>query len=311
MWNEIKAFGIKVRDYLDNTVFRFGDSEVSVLSIIIFVAASALVIFIARWVKRLLVKQLFPRYQLEIGISEAIGTITQYVVVIVGFVIVFESAGIDLSSLKLIAGALGVGIGFGLQSIVNNFVSGIIILFERQVKVGDRIEVGQVSGDVVKISARATTVITNDNISIIVPNSEFTQNSVTNWSHANKVVRFNYNVGVSYKEDPEKVRAVLIEVANANEGVLQNPKPDVLFESFGDSYLSMTLRVWTKEFMDRPGALKSQLYYAIFKKFKESGIEIPYPQRDLHLIGFPKEPLLVKTEDGLGETQDARHKTQD
>ncbi len=311
MWEKVKVTGTQVLDFLDSTAFHIGDSEISLLSIIIFFGASALIIFISRRLKRLLVRRLFPRYHIEIGLSEAIGTIIQYLIIIIGFVIVFESAGIDLSSFKLIAGALGVGIGFGLQSIVNNFVSGIIILFERPIKVGDRIEVGEVNGDVVKISARATTVVTNDNISIIVPNSEFTTNSVTNWSHANKVVRFNYNVGVSYKEDPEKVKIALIEVANANQGVLKNPKPDVLFESFGDSYLSMTLRVWTKEYMDRPGVLKSQLYYAVFKKFKEEGIEIPYPQRELHLLSNKTDPFLIAMQEAKHKTENTGKKTQE
>ncbi|CAN5401542.1 mechanosensitive ion channel [soil metagenome] len=295
MWDSIKHAFLGTREYLDRPALTFGNTEISLLSIIIFVCASILVIFASRWLKKILVKRIFPRYHIEIGLSEAIGTIIQYFAFVIGFIIVFESAGIDLSSLKLIAGALGVGIGFGLQNIVNNFVSGILILFERPIKVGDRIEVGQVTGDVVKISARATTVVTNDNISIIVPNSEFTSKSVTNWSYANKVVRFNYPIGISYNEDPERVREILLQVALSNDGVLKNPKPDVLFDSFGDSYLQMSLRVWTKEYMDRPGVLRSQLYYSIFKIFRENDIVIPFPQQDLHLITGPKEPILINT----------------
>jgi small-conductance mechanosensitive channel len=284
MWQDIKQLIADAYNFVDRPVFSIGDSHVSFLSIGFFIGATVLVFVIATYVKRLLVKRIFPRYHIEIGLGEAIGTIIQYIVTVIGFVIVLDSAGIDLSSLKIIAGALGVGIGFGLQNIVNNFVSGLIILFERPIKVGDRIEVGGVNGDVIKISARATTVVTNDNISIIVPNSEFTSNSVTNWSHDNKVVRFNYPVGVSYKEDPARIKKVLLEVADANEGILKNPHPDVLFDSFGDSSLNFNLRVWTIQYMDRPGVLRSQLYYAIFEKFKEMNIEIPFPQRDLHIV---------------------------
>lgn len=284
MWQEVKSMAIEFYRFLDQPVFSIGDSHVSMLSIAFFLAATIFVFVVAAWAKRLLVKRIFPRYHIEIGLGEAIGTIIQYLVTVIGFVIVLDSAGIDLSSLKIIAGALGVGIGFGLQSIVNNFVSGLIILFERPIKVGDRIEVGGVNGDVVKISARATTVVTNDNISIIVPNSEFTSNSVTNWSHSNKVVRFNYPVGVAYKEDPERIKQALLEVADENEGVLKNPHPDVLFDSFGDSSLNFTLRVWTVQYMTRPGVLRSQLYYAVFEKFKQMNVEIPFPQRDLHIV---------------------------
>ena len=196
--------------------------------------------------------------------------------------------GIDLSALTILAGALGVGIGFGLQNVTNNFVSGIIILFERPIKVGDRIEVGEVSGDVVRISMRSTTIVTNDNISIIVPNSDFISSKVINWSYTDRNIRFNFPVGVSYKEDPEKVKSFLLEVAKANSAVLKEPKPDVLFSDFGESYLEFRLRVWTREFINRPSVLKSQLYYEIFKKFRENKIEIPYPHRDI-IIRNPKD----------------------
>ncbi len=164
-----------------------------------------------------------------------------------------------------------------------NFISGIIILFERPVKVGDRIEIENLAGNIVSISARSTTIITNDNIAVIVPNSDLVSTRVINWSHNNRSVRLNFPVGVSYKEDPEKIRNILIEVANENPGVLQTPPPDVLFEEFGDSSLNFHLRVWTDEYSDKPKVLKSQLYYAIFKKFKEDNVEIPFPQRDIHI----------------------------
>ncbi|MDO8899569.1 MAG: mechanosensitive ion channel, partial [Bacteroidales bacterium] len=132
--------------------------------------------------------------------------------------------------------------------------------------------------------------ITNDNIAVIVPNSDLVNNRVINWSHTNRDIRLNFPVGVSYKEDPEIIRKLLIEVADSNTGVLQKPKPDVLFDSFGDSSLNFMLRVWTAEYSDMPKVLKSQLYYAIFKKFKENNIEIPFPQRDIHLkSGFEEK----------------------
>ncbi len=143
-----------------------------------------------------------------------------------------------------------------------------------------------VSGDVVRISMRSTEVKTNDNISIIVPNSDFISSKVINWSHTDRNIRFNIPVGVAYKEDPEKVRKLLLEVANANEGVLKEPKPDVLFSDFGNSSIDFNLRVWTREYINRPNVLKSQLYYEIFKKFRENNIEIPFPQRDVLIKNF-------------------------
>ncbi|TVQ87691.1 MAG: mechanosensitive ion channel family protein, partial [Bacteroidetes bacterium] len=202
--------------------------------------------------------------------------------------IIIQSAGIDLSFLAILAGALGVGIGFGLQNITNNFVSGLVILIERPVKVGDRIELTNpagetINGDVINISARASTIMTNDNIAVIVPNSNLISSTVINWSYNDRRVRFRFPVGVHYKEDPEKVRKLLVEVALANDAVLKTPLPDVQFVKFGDSSLDFLLRVWTSKYIHRRGYLKSELYYAIHKKFKEHNIEIPYPQRDLHL----------------------------
>jgi small-conductance mechanosensitive channel len=174
-------------------------------------------------------------------------------------------------------------VGFGLQNITNNFVSGLILLFERPIKVGDRIDVGNVTGDVVKISPRATTIVTNDNIAIIVPNSEFISSQVINWSYANRDVRLNFPVGVAYHSDPELVRKALLEVAADHPGVLKERNADLLLQEFGDSSLNFILRVWTRGYTTTPGVLRSELNYAICRKFKERGIEIPFPQRDLHV----------------------------
>jgi small-conductance mechanosensitive channel len=149
--------------------------------------------------------------------------------------------------------------------------------------VGDRVDVGNVHGDVVRISARATTVVTNDNIAIIVPNSDFVSTKVTNWSFTDRKVRFDIPVGVSYSSDPNQVTELLLEVATDHPGVLSAPKPDVLFEEFGDNSLNFTLLVWTTTYATRPRVLRSELNYAISAIFKENDIEIPFPQRDLHV----------------------------
>ena len=197
--------------------------------------------------------------------------------------LVILTAGIDLSALTVLAGALGIGVGLGLQNIASNFVSGLSILFERPIKVGDRIEAGKITGDVVSISLRATTIVSNDNIAIIVPNTEFVSSTVINWSYTDRDVRFNIPVGVSYSSDPVVVKRLLLEVAADHPGVLKRPPPDVLFQEFGDSALNFVLRVWTQDYTTRPGVLRSELNFAISKKFKEHGIEIPFPQRDLHI----------------------------
>ncbi len=261
-----------------------GEYDFTFLKIIIIIFSIFAVIVVANRFRNFLVNRILKRSKkIDIGLAESIGTMTKYFILVLGFIIIVSTSGINLSALGIVFGALGVGIGFGLQNITNNFISGLIILFERPIKVGDRIQVGDLDGDVVEIAARATTILTNDNISVIVPNSSFIDNEVINWSHTDRKVRFKFPVGVSYKEDPRFVRRLLMEVASENNGVMSKPPPDVLFEGFGDSSLNFELLVWTNSYTERPKILKSQLYYAIFKKFKDNHIEIPFPQRDLHI----------------------------
>jgi small-conductance mechanosensitive channel len=291
----LMSFYEQVREALNYPLFSLGKNPIN-LSLILFIIISTTLLFIiSSFLKRLLQNRILVRYNLDIGVRQSVSTIIRYVVIVLGLTIIIQATGIDLSFLAIIAGALGIGIGFGLQGITNNFVSGLVILFERPIKVGDRIEVitesdEKISGDVIDISSRATTILTNDNISIIVPNSNLISSTVINWSHNDRKVRFNFKVPVHYKEDPERVKKLLVEVAIENDGVLKSPPPDVLFDDFGDSELVFILRVWTSRFIQKPGVLKSQLYYAVYKKFKDNNIEIPFPQRDLHLIsGFGKD----------------------
>ncbi len=302
----LSSFFEQVRGVLDYPLFFLGKNPIN-LSLILFIIISiTLLLFLASFIKRLLQNKILARYNVDIGVRQSVSTIIRYVIIVIGLTIIIQATGIDLSFLAIVAGALGIGIGFGLQNITNNFVSGLVILFERPIKVGDRIEVitesdEKISGDVIDISSRATTIITNDNISIIVPNSNLISSTVINWSHNDRKVRFNFKVPVHYKEDPEKVKELLIEVALENDGVLKNPPPDVLFDDFGDYELGFILRVWTSKYIQKPGVLKSQLYYAVSKKFRENNIEIPFPQRDLHLKSgfenFGKSHNVEKVED--------------
>lgn len=287
---EVKgSFWEWLENILNENLISLGESKLTVGLILTLILSFIALFVISEWVRRFLVRQVLKKSQITKGTKESIGTMVKYLIILGGFFSILQTNGIDLSAFGVLAGAIGVGIGFGLQNITNNFISGLIILFEQPIKVGDRIEVGDVSGDVIQINARATTVVTNDNISVIVPNSQFIDSQVINWSHNEHRIRFNFPVGVSYKEDPEKVKKILLEVAKANPGVLQTQESDVLFDSYGDNSLNFNLRVWTSDYVNKPKVLKSQLYYAIFQRFTEEKIEIPYPQRDLHLkSGFEK-----------------------
>ena len=290
--------------FLDAPLITLGKSSVTIWNLIVAISVLVLLGILTAKLNRLIIYRLMSKSDMQLGVRVAVASLVRYVVLAIALIVVLQFMGIDMTSLALLFGALGVGIGFGLQNITNNFVSGLIILLERPIKVGDRIEMGGVSGDVTNISMRATTIRTNDNISMIVPNSDFIASTVINWSHTDRNVRFNFPVSVSYKEDPERVRGLLLEVARENKGVLVNPPPDVLFQEYAQSAIVLNLRVWTRDYIDRPGVLKSQLYYAIFQKFREQGVEIPYPQQDVHIKDLPDGAL---TGGPAGQANSERH----
>jgi len=268
--------------FISRPLLTIGQSQISFYTILAIVLAVSILYVAARLLKRFIVNRLLLDTVKDEGTRLALGTITQYLVVFFGFFVVLQSAGIDLSALTVLSGTIGIGIGFGLQNIANNFFSGVIILLERPVKVGDRIQVGEINGDVVRIAIRSTTILTNDNINIIIPNSEFVSNQVINWSHNDRNLRVTVPVGVSYSSDPEEVKSVLLQVADDHPDILQTPRPDVIFSDFGSSSLDFELRVWTKTRIQTPKILRSEMNFRIFEAFKKRGIEIPFPQTDLH-----------------------------
>lgn len=272
-----------IRAILDFTLFRMGELEIRLLTLFDFLVLVLLLFYLAGKFRKVLVNRVLVRTNLDIGAREATATIIRYLVLSIGLLIILQTVGINLTTLNVIAGAVGIGIGFGLQTIASNFISGLIILFERPVKIGDRIEVGNVEGDVTEIGARATTVVTNNNIAIIVPNSQFITENIINWKYTDAKVRFEIPVGVSYDSDVRLVEKLLLEVARENPDVLQEPKPDVCFREFGDSSLNFVLRVWNQNLVHTRYVLYSRLNFAIWDKFKQNGIQIPFPQRDLHL----------------------------
>lgn len=268
---------------LEFPLITFGNTELTLLGIIKFFSLIALVFVTEYFLRRYFILRVLGRTHLDRSLQYAVSKMAGYMIIAVGLYVAFKVVGLDLSSLAVVAGAIGVGLGFGLQTIISNFVSGLIILAERPIAIGDRIEVGAVAGQVRQINLRATTVVTNDNISIIVPNSQFISSTVTNWSHNDPKVQFRIPVGVAYGSDTDKVRRVLLGVAAANASVLQEPPPTVFFDGFGDSSLNFELGVWTAEMMASPRRFRSEINFAIDRAFRENGIEIPFPQRDLHL----------------------------
>ncbi|MBN1446467.1 MAG: mechanosensitive ion channel, partial [Bacteroidetes bacterium] len=231
----IESFLDEIIRFLRIPLFSIGETRVTLWTIVYLIVLTFLLFYLTSKLNRLLIYKVMAKSRIELGKRIAVGSFIRYVVLTIGFVIILQTAGIDLSTLTILLGALGVGIGFGLQTITNNFVSGLIIFLERPIKVGDRIEVGDIAGNVMSVSMRATEILTNDNISIIVPNSEFISATVINWSHSDRSVRFNIPIAVSYKCEPEFVRKALLEVAAKESGVLEQPGPDVLIREFADS----------------------------------------------------------------------------
>jgi small-conductance mechanosensitive channel len=196
--NGLDATLSRIEALLKTPLLTLNQGSLTVWSVLYTVLLVLLLIFAAGWLNRFLVHRLLARRITEIGTRDAIAKLVQYVIVVIGFFIILQTSGIDMSALTVLLGTLGIGVGFGLQHLAANMMSGLMILIERPIKVGDRIEVGGVHGDVVRISLRATTVVTNENISIIIPNSEFTSTRVVNWSYTSHRVRLDFPVGVAY-----------------------------------------------------------------------------------------------------------------
>jgi small-conductance mechanosensitive channel len=250
---------------IPGTPFTFG-------KLIVLAVLLALLFYFNRRVTRWVVDSLLARRHLEIGVQLAVGTLVRYAVATVGVIFILEAVGIDLSAFAVLAGAVGVGLGFGLQNVTSNFVSGLIILIERPIKVGDRIEVGGISGEVRRIGARATTIVTEANIAIIVPNSQFVSERVTNWSHTGRLTAFVVRVRVGWNADPEVVRRLLLEAAAEHPHVLRDPEPEVELLDLRNG-LQFALQVWSTQYLQGEARLKSELNFAIRAKLRSQRIE--------------------------------------
>ena len=269
-------------DLLQVQLFTIQNTPVTFLKLVIFVMLIIGFSFLASFVKRMLNNRVLPKFVKDSGLRYTLSRMSQYVVVVIGVFISFQFLGINMTGLAVIFGFLSVGIGFGLQNITSNFISGLIVLFERPISVGDRVSVNNIEGDIQEINIRSTKVKTLDNISIIVPNSEFVSKDVINFSHGDPTYRLSVDVGVSYSSDLDKVMKALNEVAEESDDVMENPSHDVQLRNFGDSSWDMKLFVWIPDVKKRYNVLNN-LNQAIVRKFAEYEIEIPFPQRDLHV----------------------------
>jgi len=263
-----------------------GDIRFSLLNVFYALLSIVLTVLATRLWRQALREKIFNHGGLDAGLQDSIMTLTVYLIWAMGLFVSLRVIGVSATSLTVVFGALSIGLGFGLQNIFNNFISGIILLFERPIQIGDAVEINGIWGIVKKINFRSTLVQTYDNASLIIPNSEFISNSVTNWSFKDQRLRRIISIGVAYGTDARMTADTLLGIAQSCPWVLANPKPDVLFSDFGDSALIFKLRIWT--ILDHMIAAENDIRYRINQTFAEKGIEIPFPQQDVHIrSGLP------------------------
>jgi len=262
--------------------FNLGAQRISI-GLVIISAGILYGSFLASWmVQKLLMDEALVRRRVEKGVRVSIARLVHYVFIFIGFLLALLALGFEFTKLTIMLSALGIGIGFGLQSIVNNLVSGLILLFERPVRVGDIIELGEKWAEIKKIGLRATTVQTFDQADVIIPNADLVTNQVINWTLSNRRVRLIIPVGVAYGSDISLVMETLLASAKEESKIAKAPAPQVLFLKFGESALEFELRVWVLDAEERL-TVKSELHQEIDRRFREAQIEIAFPQRDLHL----------------------------
>ncbi len=278
-------------------IVHIGKLSINLLFLIKTAIFIAILILLSRLLQKFVVGRLLSRIHIAEAQRFALGRFITYAFFLVGVFVGVQSLGVNLNSLVVLGGAVGVGVGLGLQNVVSNFVAGLILLVEQPIRIGDRIEIKETMGDVIRIAARSTWVRTNDNVLIVVPNSDFINSAVINWTANDRTVRIQLPLGVSYNSNPEQVRALLLQVAKENKNVLAEPKADVIFTGYGDNSINFALRVWTDTQTQIPAVLKSDLYFAAFEVFRQAGVELPFPQRDLHIrssdIPLPYQPPAV------------------
>ena len=281
LWGIYTSFG-QAWEKIFEFKFAIGELTLSLGRILLSALFLYLILSGSWFVRAFLDGEVFPRQQLDRGARDAIKKLIHYSLLFVGVMMAISVIGLNLTSFAFLTGALGIGVGFGLQNIVNNFVSGLMLLFERPFKVGDMVVVDNETGTVRKIGLRSTVIETFDRSELIVPNSQFISGKVTNWTRSNHVARVRIAVGVAYGSDVALVLRLLKEAAESDRRVLVNPAPNPLFLRFGDSALEFELHAWLADVSDLL-SVRSNLCQEIARRFQDAGVEIPFPQRDLHV----------------------------
>jgi len=287
-------------DFLQKPIFTVSGEGISIASFFYFLLTIFLAVVASRLLVRFLKRNVYSKTEIERGAQYTLSRLLKYVVIAAGFLVALQMIGFDLSILAVFGGLFGVGIGFGLQNIFSNFASGLILLLERPIQVGDIVEIDGLLGKVEDISFRVSIVDTFDNESIIVPNSDLVSERVTNWSYGgDTTLRLRIPIGVAYGTDVDKVKEILLDIAASEGEILEEPPPQVFFKEHGDSALNFELRVWIGSPLDRI-TVQNSTREKIDKRFNEENIEIPFPKRDVYLFSGEGEGTVEEMEEVKG-----------
>jgi small-conductance mechanosensitive channel len=278
-------------DLVGIRLFSFSENHITLGSLYLATVVIYTFILLSWLVQGLLSQFILPRFGTDLGLSNSIYTVSRYIVISAGILATLASLGIDLTSLAIIGAGLSVGIGFGLQELVANFISGILLLFEQSIRPGDIVEVEGKMGTVEKLRIRSTTVRTFDNVEVIIPNQSLLTSSVTTYTHTNRRIRLRISAGASYNDDPQEVREALLAAVDRHGLVLKEPAPLVFFTGYGESSIDFEIMAWVEDIANMM-KVRSDLHFMIWREFEKRQIEIPFPQRDLHLrSGIPWENM--------------------
>ena len=283
--------------------FQIGEIGLSLGHVLVFFVSIYVAFWAAKATRYLLQEEVLTRMSLPRGVGNSVASLTYYAVLLLGALVALTAAGFKMTQLAFIFGALGVGIGFGLQNVVNNFVSGLILMFERPIQPGDVVEITGTSGRVREIGMRATTIKTFDGADVVVPNGTLLSEKLTNWTLLDRNRRLDIDIGVAYGSDPAQLAALLQRTALQTTGIVSNPEPVVLFLGFGASALNFGVRAWTYDY-DNSATIRSDLVTRIYSALNEAGIEMPFPQQDIHLRSVSQEA--VERLRGSQEKRDVR-----
>jgi potassium efflux system protein len=280
------ATGLDLRAWLDHTLFTIGETSINSIGLLSSILLLFLVFYIGHWAREVTYGWIYTNIR-DLGIRNSLSVFTQYAVIVIGLLIALNILGINLTSLTVFAGALGVGIGFGLQNIANNFISGIILLAERPVRAKDWVTIGGNEGTVAEIGMRSVTVTTWDNQDVIIPNSELISNSFINWTRSDSEVRTVLYLGISYQDDPHKAQRIILDAVTMQPEVSLTPNPQVWLDDFAASSVNFRVQYYTDVLCFSRLEIRSKVLFAIWDALHEAGISIPFPQQDIYIKEMP------------------------